>query len=480
MFMKKISLLFSFLAVLLLLGCGTPAAPDPTPVVEAVAEQPTSTSASTHTAVPTEIGETPTATAVAEPATPTPLPAATTGITETAVVTTTAVVTATTPITPTGTLTATTEEDSEAADAEPTLAAPPPSSGVTHPPYEPSECGERYPCGDDRAGWEARIRVPDGFSVEYVARLDGQPTVLDVGPDGQLYIAAMNGTIYRMDAAGNVSVYATGFTVPTGLAFQPGTNRLYVSDRAVNRGIDGESRISYVQGGATTTIIRGLPCCYTGYHAANGIAFGPDGFGYVGVGSRADHGEILEGPNAGEQDMDLHPYEATILRFSPDGGQVDVYARGFRNPYSLAWDANGTLYTADNSPDYNPPEEFHRVVPGGEHGYPWYDCAVCFSPPPGVTVIPPTYTFIPNSAPTGVTAYLANQFPGYYNSIFVALWSAFPGAQKIVRMAPGGSSGSNFATGFAAPIDMAVAPDGSLYVADWATHIIFRISYTGS
>jgi sugar lactone lactonase YvrE len=44
-------------------------------------------------------------------------------------------------------------------------------------------------------------------------------------------------------------------------------------------------------------------------------------------------------------------------------------------------------------------------------------------------------------------------------------------------MAPGGNDGFDFATGFALPIDTAVSPDGSLYVADWATHIIFRISY---
>jgi len=74
---------------------------------------------------------------------------------------------------------------------------------------------------------------------------------------------------------------------------------------------------------------------------------------------------------------------------------------------------------------------------------------------------------------------LADQFPGYYNSLFITLWSSFVGAQKVVRMTPGGGSAVNFATGLAAPIDVAVSADGSLYVADWATGIIFRISYTG-
>jgi glucose/arabinose dehydrogenase len=63
--------------------------------------------------------------------------------------------------------------------------------------------------------------------------------------------------------------------------------------------------------------------------------------------------------------------------------------------------------------------------------------------------------------------------------LFVTLWSAFPGAQKVVRFGPGGVGASDFAMGFAAPIDVTVGPDGSLYVADWATGIIFKISYTG-
>jgi glucose/arabinose dehydrogenase len=334
-----------------------------------------------------------------------------------------------------------------------------------------------YPGNDDKGGWESRINVPAGFSVSYYGRVQGSPTSIDFSPvDGQLYIAVQEGTIYKMDASGNVSTYVGGYNTPTGIAFRPSTGQLYVSSRVSNENVGGEAQVSIVNGGQ---IVGGLPCCYTFYHAANGIAFGPDGFGYVGVGARADHGEILDGPNAGQQD-ELHPLEASILRFNPDTGEVSVYATGFRNPYDIAWDASGTLWATDNSPDFDPPERLHRVVPGAIHGYPYYDCDVCFSPPDGVTVIPPLGLFTPSSSPTGVTAYRGNQFPGYSNAIFVTLWSAFPGAQKVMHIGAGGSSAPvNFATGFAAPIDVITGPDGSLYVADWATGIIFKISYTG-
>lgn len=361
----------------------------------------------------------------------------------------------------------------------PTLAPKPPIGVVEQAPYAASDCSDKYPCNDDVAGWLARIGVPEGFSVDYVGRFDGQPNVITFGPNGLLYIAAMDGTISTMDADGQVATVFEGLHIPTGMAFQPGTERLFVTSRLNDQNVGGEAEVLVIEDGAATQLIGGLPCCYTSYHAANGIAFGPDGYAYLSVGGRADHGEILEGPNASEQD-ERDAVEASILRFNPaDGSELAPYARGFRNSLDIAWDADGRLYATDNMPDFGPPEEFNLVEPGGEHGYPWYDCGGCFSAPEDVEIVPPIFEFPAHSSPAGVTAYLDWQFPGYYNSLFVVLWSAFDGAQKIVAFEPGGVNATDWATGFAAPIDVTVGPDGSLYVADWATGIIYRISYTG-
>ncbi len=473
--------LFS-LFILLLAACGTqtPTAAPAAPTAAAVLPTATNPPAATNTTLPATATAVPaTNTPVPEPATATAIP--TTGSsaateTETATPLPEAAETEQAGVTPSATSAALSTGVPPTADpnvtasptaAAPTAAAPPPAGNV------PAPSDNNYPAFDDRAGWERRINVPAGFTVSYVGRANGNPTSITFGPDGLLYIAMQQGSILTMNNSGSVSTYATGFNTPTGIAFRPGTNKLYVSDRVLNENVGGESQVSIVNQGQ---LIGGLPCCYTFFHAANGIAFGPDGYGYVGVGGRADHGEILDG--SGRMD-EMHPLEASILRFHPDTGAVSVYARGFRNPYDIAWDANGQLWATDNTPDYDPPERLHRVVPGGIHGYPYYDCDVCFSPPEGVTVIPPLVTFVPSSSPTGIEVYLANQFPGYHNSMFVALWSSFVGAQKIMHVRAGGSAPVNFATGFAAPIDVTTGPDGSLYVADWATGIIFKISYTG-
>lgn len=355
---------------------------------------------------------------------------------------------------------------------------------VDQAPYAESECSDKYPCSEDVAGWEARMRVPPGFEVDYFARVDGNPTSLTFGPDGNLYVAARSGTIYRIDQDGSASPFFSGLTVPTGIAFQPGTERLFVSSRVTDVNVNGEGKVSVIEDGKATTLFDGLPCCYVGMHGPNGIAFGPDGYGYVGIGGRADHGEILIAEGQGPQD-ERHPQEAAILRFAPDGSLVETYARGFRNPYDIAWDAEGELYATDNGRDGNrdagdnPPDELHRVVPGGEHGYPWYDCPVCFSAPDEVEVIPALFELLPHSAAAGIIAYRHGQFPGYYNDLFLVLWSAFEGAQNVMRVSADRTEISPFVTGFAQPIDVTVGPDGSLYVADYATGIIFRVRYAG-
>lgn len=471
---------------LLIIGCGgQAAAPATSTPEEAVANASPTDEPPTEpaTAVPTDTAEpSATPTDIPEPATFTPVPTSTnlppTSPTSEATAETTPETTATSQPATAEATEPTAEPEETPAEAEPTQAsAPPPSGSVTQPPYAESACSDKYPCNNDVAAWESRIQVPGGYTATYFAWFENlNPTGLAFGPDGNLYVATQQGIIYTVNSAGQTSPYVSGLVAPTGMAFRPGTSQLFVSSRVVEDNLNGEGQLAVIEGGGVRQLIGGLPCCYAFMHGPHDIVFDAAGNGYLGVGARADHGEILGQPDV--QDT-LHPYEASILRFNPDSGSVEKYADGLRNPYGLAIDANGTIFATDNGPDFGPPDEFHRITPGGQHGYPWYDCDVCFTPPEGTTVIPPLYNFPAHSSPTGATAYLGSQFPGAYNNIFVTLWSAFPGAQKVMRFGPGGVGASNFAMGFAAPIDVTTDPAGNLYVADWATGIIFKISYTG-
>ena len=218
------------------------------------------------------------------------------------------------------------------------MALPPAQpQAALHPGYAESPCSDKYPCDEDVAGWEARLRLPPGFAGRYYAYLpDMAPTAITFGPDGLLYVATLSGQIFTVDESGTGTLFYDGLIAPTAITFQPGTSRLFVSDRVTNVSNGGESQISVLENGERRQIIGGLSCCYAGMHAAQGIAFGPDGYAYAGIGARADHGEILDSDNLQDE---RRPLEAAIIRFKPDGSEVSTYAFGFRNPYDIAFDA---------------------------------------------------------------------------------------------------------------------------------------------
>ena len=355
----------------------------------------------------------------------------------------------------------------------PTPTSAPLNQSVGLPAKESRPCANSdYPCFDDKAGWEKRLIVPEGFSAEYFTLLPEKPTSMAFHPDGLLYVATMEGSIYEIDAQGNATPIYRDFDTPVGTAFQPNTKKLYISDRVSME----EGRVGYLDltTGEYVALVTGIPCCYASMHSANGLAFGKDGYLYLAVGAQSDHGEVI---NTNVQ-AKLHPWEGSILRISADGKEIVPYARGIRNAYGIAWDGDWQLFATNNGADFGPPDTLHHILPNSENGFPWFVCDHCFGPAPKeITIVPPIHEFPSHVAPTGITAYLETQFPGYYNNLFVVLWSAFEGAQKVVRFAPSGSDSADFATGFAAPIDLTVSPDGSLFVADWATGIVFKISY---
>ena len=91
-------------------------------------------------------------------------------------------------------------------------------------------------------------------------------------------------------------------------------------------------------------------------HALNGLAVGPDGRVYVSVGgldglwNRLDALSEIPHPRA--------DWVGTVLAVSPDDGEVEVFARGFRNVYDLAQEARDRIANNDrwNQNDYDSPQ----------------------------------------------------------------------------------------------------------------------------
>ncbi len=115
-------------------------------------------------------------------------------------------------------------------------------------------------------------------------------------------------------------------------------------------------------GGTPQPILTGIPYGPTG--DGGRIAFGPDGFLYVGTGD-AGNPQLAADPKS---------LAGKILRITPDGkpapgnpGGGLAYASGFRDVEGLAWDRAKRLYATDMSDGSS---EVDVVQPGVNYGWP--------------------------------------------------------------------------------------------------------------
>jgi glucose/arabinose dehydrogenase len=317
-----------------------------------------------------------------------------------------------------------------------------------------------------------RLKIAPGFAITvYVKSGISNPTSMAFGPDGKLYICNLNGDIWSVaDKNGTADVpqlYSDQrFHEPVGLAWRG--NDLYVSSHStisVLRDPHGSGRAN-----DRTDIVTGLPWRIYDWHANNGLAFGPDGRLYFPLGATSD------------ASPETHLYAASILSVNPDGSDLKVFATGVRNPYDLAFNAAGDMFATDNGPDefiVTPDDELNYVVQGGDYGFPRFFGL----PPPGSGTRAPVAIFPPHASANGIVFYEGRQFPtAYDDNAFITLLHRGELDRVQLLKAPDGDYLSNveiFATGFDNPLALAVGPDGSLYVGEFGTGIIYRISYVG-
>lgn len=379
-------------------------------------------------------------------------------------------------------------------------------------------------------------RLAGGGSLSYV-------TGLAFSSDGTLHVSEANlftgtGRVLRVEdrdgdgAADTVATYADGFGVVTGITFRgdgfgqgqdqgqgqgqgqargrrlesgrPATDlerirrgqfrgqRLDLFVSHFEPGVAGSGTISVVRdrdgdGVAEfrSDIVTGLPS--DGLNGNQQPAVGPDGRIYFGQGARTNAGV----PSGGPPDT---PLNATILRVDADGRGLEIFARGVRNSFDLAWTPDGELFATENGPDPSgpgpvggAPDELN-VILAGEH-YGWPD-RFGF-PPEGTGTIGPVALFAPSTSTDGLALSTSDTFCGFEGDFFAAQFGSFTDpsvGRRIVRVDRRGAHGRAiavdvFATGFGRPLDVAVGPDGDLYVADFSdqffspgTAAIWRIS----
>lgn len=229
-------------------------------------------------------------------------------------------------------------------------------------------------------------------------------------------------------------------------------------------------------------------------HAVHSFFFAPDGRLYFGMGNE---GKSLVDAK-GDTVVDVHgtkvvtngkPYrQGMVLRTALDGSAVEVVADNFRNNYEPAVDSYGTIWQSDNDDDGNKGTRINYVMEYGNYGYTsaltgegwrarrtnmekeiplrhWY-----LNDPGNV----PNLLQTGSGSPSGMTINEGSLLPGVFYGQMI---HAEPG-HNVVRSYPVEDDGAGYKASIInivegqkdqwfRPIDVSIAPDGSLFIADW-------------
>jgi putative membrane-bound dehydrogenase-like protein len=271
--------------------------------------------------------------------------------------------------------------------------------------------------------------------------------------------------------ARRISQFADGLKDSMSIAVRPG-GEVYVVCR--NRIVLFHERDGRPKGPPRQIVTLDSKATYP-HNGLDGITFSPDGqWMYFALGLNTGYsyrvigsdGSTLAGGGEG----------GSMYRCRPDGSRVERIATGFWNVHDLTFDAAGHLFAVDNDPDDRPPCRLLDIIEGGDYGWKFINGRKGTSPfTSWAGEFPGTLPMISavGEAPSGIVDYESNGLPGEYRGqLLVTSWGDH--VIQHFTLQPKGASfmshpeilvagGADFR-----PVGIAVAPDGSLFVSDWA------------
>ena len=258
-------------------------------------------------------------------------------------------------------------------------------------------------------------------------------------------------------------------------------------------------------------------------HSTHSLSFGPDGKMYWNMGNAGRYIHDRDGRLAvdgfGDPVLDRNyadslrerpdterpeftrgfeelasPFQGgMVFRCNPDGSELEVLAHNFRNNYEVAIDSLGALWQSDNDDDGSYACRLNYIVEGGNYGYrdeltgarnqaertgmhPEVPQRHWHQNDPGVV---PNLLVTGAGSPTGVASYEGRLLPSKFWDQILAT-DAGPG---VLRGVVAEKVGAGYAAKavkilkgerdkWVRPVDVAVAPDGSLFVSDWYDPVI--------
>ncbi len=229
-------------------------------------------------------------------------------------------------------------------------------------------------------------------------------------------------------------------------------------------------------------------------HSVHAVVFGPDGklyfnFGNAGLQIADKDGNQIIDIFGNEVAQKGNPYrQGMAFRCNMDGSEFEVLGWNFRNNYELAVDSYGNVWQSDNDSDGNKACRINYVMEYGNFGYKDELTGASRSEPrvgmhkdipmrhwhqndPGVV---PNLLITGSGSPAGITVYEGDLLPNRYHGQLIHA-EAGPGITHAYLKSKDGAGFKAEKVNMLArttdpwhrPSDVAVAPDGSVFSADW-------------
>jgi putative heme-binding domain-containing protein len=294
-----------------------------------------------------------------------------------------------------------------------------------------------------------------------------KPTQMNFDPRGRLWVATSS--IYPQIAPGQKAndqiviledtqgagradrstVFADGLLLPTGV--EPGDGGCYVAQSTELLHFSGDAKAE------TRRVVLSGFGTEDSHHLLHTLNWGPDGMLYFDQ-SIYIHSH-LETPNGV-----VHLNSGGVFHLRPQSMQLDVFLRGFCNPWGHQFDAFGQSFVTDGAG--------YEGISWGIEGATYFSYAIMRREMASIS---------PGSYPKfcGLAIVASRQFPDDWQGNML---TADFRAHRLVRFSVS-PDGAGYVTSQLPdllrttnesfrPIDLKFGPDGALYIADWCNPII--------
>jgi glucose/arabinose dehydrogenase len=286
--------------------------------------------------------------------------------------------------------------------------APQPS---TTPPPSPAASSSVSPTTSEVSLDEVRVRL------EPVASLT-QPLAMAVRPgDETLYFAQQTGQVVALHGGRTTTILDLSDRIVSGgeqgllgLTFSPDGAYAYVNFTD----LDGHTHVTEFRmdggtldpGSGRDVLVIQQPFAN---HNGGNLAFGPDGYLYVGMGDGGSAGDPMDNAQS------LGSLLGKMLRIDPrptggrpygipddnpfvdrEGARPEIWAYGLRNPWRWSFDREtGDLWIGDVGQDAREEIDFQPASSDGGENYGWdgFEGKVIFEPPPPDVAVGPVYDY---------------------------------------------------------------------------------------